>query len=258
MVKANEFFYIFFLSVNSTKFFCVFLAGSPKRSNIQGPFYTTMTVIGPNQYGSYFVDARGFPVANGKSAEPLQEKAYGQPKRQRDQFHQQTRALIPGRVPVVQPYNRYPYPHPASLPGQVRAAIQPHFPYQRPNLVVSRARMPAFKRIVTSPPNPASLPGQVYYRNAIPQRQASTVRYAHAPMQSYGYLLTRRVGRAVINRKPQPRTLMTSLTAAAARLVAPARSEAYDNSATAESVWSAAAPQKAAHAVRSTTHPENA
>lgn len=217
-----------------------------------------MTVIGPNQYGGYFVDAHGFPVANGKSAEPLQGKAYGQPKRQRDQFHQQTRALIPG-TPVAQPYNRYPYPRTVSFPGQVKAAIQPHFPYQRPNrVVVSRARMPTFKGLVTSPPNPASLPGQVYYRNVIPQQQASFVRLAHSPMRSYGYPLMKRVGRAVFSRKPQPRTLMTSLTAAAARLVVPARPEAYDNLATAESVWSAAAPQKAAHAVRSNTHPGKA
>lgn len=214
------------------------------------------------------MDAHGYPVANGKSAEPLQEKAYGQPKRQRDQFHQQARALIPSRVPVVQPYNRYPYPSPVSYPGQVRAAIQPHFPYQRPNPIVSRARMPArslspywpaFKRVVTSPPNPASLPGQVYYRTAIPQQQANFARTAHGPMRNYGYhgYPQARVGRAVINRKPQPRTLMTSLTAAAARLVVPARTEAYEKSATAESVWSAAAPQRGAHVVRSNTHPGN-
>lgn len=218
-----------------------------------------MTVMGPNPYGNYFLDAHGVPVAKGKSSEPLQEKAYGQLKRQRDQFHQQARALIPGRAPVIQPYYRYPHPPPASLPGQVRAAIQPHFPYQRPNFVVSRARMPALRRIVTSPPNPASLPGQVYYRNAIPQRQASFTRLAHAPMRSYSYpqIKQARIGRAVNNRKPQPRTLLTSLTAAAARLVVPARPEPYDNSATAESVWPAAAPRKGAHPVRSNTHPGN-
>ena len=205
------------------------------------------------------MDARGVPVAKGKSSEPLQEKAYGQLKRQRDQFHQQTRTFIPGRAPVIQPYYRYPYPPPASLPGQVRAAIQPHFPYQRPNYVVSRARMPALRRIVTSPPNPASLPRQVYYRNVIPQRQASFTRLAHSPTQSYGYpqIKQARIGRAVNNRKPQPRTLLTSLTAAAARLVVPARPEPYDNSATAESVWPAAVPPKGAHAVRSNTHPGN-
>lgn len=191
------------------------------------------------------MDAHGSPVSNG-----IQEKAYDQPKRLRDQFHQQTRALIPGTTSVVQPYNRYPYPYRAGLPGQVRAAIRHQFQYQFPNLVVSRARMPAFKRIVTSPANPEHLPGQVYYRNAIPQRQASFVGLAQSSLRGYGYPPIKRVGRAVVNRKPQPRTLMTSLTAAAARLVVPARPEAYDNSATAESVWSAAAPQKVAHAVR--------
>ena len=238
---------------------CVLIAGSPQRSNIQGPFYTTMTVTGSNQHRGYFANAHGVPVVKGKSSEPLQEKAYGQLKRQQDQFHQQARALIPGRAPVMQPYYRYPNPPPASLPGQVRAAIQPHFLYQRPNFVVSRARMPALRRIVTSPPNPASLPGQVYYRNAIPQRQASFTRLAHAPIVSYGYpqIKQARIGRAVNNRKPQPRTLVTSLTAAAARLVVPARPEPYDNSVTAESVWPAAAPPKGAHAVRSNTHPGN-
>lgn len=210
--------------------------------------------MGPNQYGSYFATAQGVPVSKGKSSESLHEKAYGQLKRQRDQFHQQTRALVPGRAPVIQPYYRYPNPHLASLPGQVRAAIQPHFPYQRPNFV-SQARMP----IVTSPPKLASLPEQVYYRNAIPQQKASFTRLAHSPMRSYGYPLIKqaRIGRAVNNRKPQPRTLLTSLTAAAARLVVPARPEPYDNSVTAESVWPAAAPRKGAHAVRSNTHPGN-
>lgn len=217
---------------------------------MQGPFYTTMTVIGPSQYGSYYVDAHRSPVSNGKSPEPLQERAYGQPKRARDHFHQQTRALIPGTMSVAQPYNRYPYSHLTGLPGQVRAAIRHQFQYQFPNLLISRARMPVFKRIVTSPPNPKSLPGQVYYRNAIPKRQASFVRLAHGALRGYGYPPVKRVGRAVVNRRPQPRTLMTSLTAAAARLVAPARPEAYENSATAESVWSAAASQEAAHAVR--------
>lgn len=238
---------------------CVLLAGSPQRPNFQGPIYTTRTVMGPNQYGSYFATTQRVPVSKGKSSDPLQEKAYGQLKRQRDQFHQQTRALIPVSAPVIQPYYRYPNPPPASLPGQVRALIQPHFPYQRPNFVVSRARMPALRRIVTSPPNLASLPEQVYYRNAIPQQQASFTRLAHSPMGSYGYPLIKqaRIGRAVNNRKPQPRTLLTSLTAAAARLVVPARPEPYDNSLTAESVWPAAAPRKGAHAVRSTTHPGN-
>ena len=235
------------------------LLGSPQRSNIQGPFYTATAVMGPNQYGSYFATAQGVPVYKGKSSEPLHEKAYDQLKRQRDQFHQQTRALIPGRAPVIQPYYRYPNPPPDSLPGQVRAAIQPHFPHQSPN-IVSRARMPALRRIVTSPPHLASLPEQVYYRNAIPQQQASFTRLAHSPMWSYGYPLTKqaRIGRAVNNRKPQPRTLLTSLTAAAARLVVPARPEPYDNSVTAESVWPAAALRKGAHAVRSNTHPGNA
>jgi len=216
--------------------------------------------MGPYQYGSYFAAAHGVPVAKSKSAEPLQGKAYGQLKRQRDQFHQQTRALIPGRAPVIQPYYRYPNPPPASLSGQVRAAIQPHFPYQSPQFVVSRARMPALRRVAMSPPDPASLPGQVYYRNAIPQRQASFKRLAHAPIQSYGYpqKTQARIGRAVNNRKPQPRTLLTSLTAAAARLVVPARPEPYDNSATAESIWPATVPRKGVHAVKSNTHPENA
>ena len=200
--------------------------------------------MGPNQYGSYFATTQGVPVSKGKSSETLHEKAYSQLKRQRDQFHQQMRALIPGSAPVIQPYYRYPNPPPASLPGQVRAAIQPHFPYQRPNFV-SRARMLALRRIVTSPPNLASLPEQVYYRNSIPQQQASFRRLAHSPMRSYGYPLIKqaRIGRAVNNRKPQPRTLLTSLTAAAARLVVPARPEPYDNSVTAESVWPAATPR---------------
>lgn len=183
-----------------------------------------MTAMGPNQYGSYF--------AKGKSSEPLQLKAYGQLKRQRDQFHEQTRALIPGRVPAIQPYYRYPNTLPASLPGQVRASIQPHFPYQRPNFAFSRAQMPELRRIVTSSPNPARLPGQVYYRNAIPQRQASFRRLAHAPTGNYGYpqIKQTRIGRAVNNRKPQPQTLLTSLTAAASRLVASDRPEPYDKS----------------------------
>ena len=161
--------------------------------------------MGPNQYGSYFATTQGVPVSKGKSSETLHEKAYGQLKRQRDQFHQQMRALIPGSAPVIQPYYRYPNPPPASLPGQVRAAIQPHFPYQRPNFVF-RARMPALRRIVTSPPNLASLPEQVYYRNSIPEQQASFRRLAHSPMRSYGYPLIKqaRIGRAVNNRKPQP------------------------------------------------------
>lgn len=232
------------------------LAGAPHRSNIQGPFYTTVTFTYPNQYGGYYR-----PQAV-KSAKPLQGNAYGQLTRQRNQFHQQARALIPGRIPLAQPYNRYPYPaSPASVLGQTRGAIQPHFPYQRPSVVVSRARMPAFPRVVNSPPNPASFPGQVYYRNAIPPQQASFTRNAHGSIHSYGYPLTQRtrVGRASINRKPQPRTLLTSLTAAAARLVVPARPEAYDNSATAESVWTSSAPQRSAHAVRrSNAHPRNA
>lgn len=215
--------------------------------------------MGPNQYWSYFANTLGVPIAKGKTSEPLQEKAYRQLKRQQDQFHQQARALIPGRVPVIQPYYRYPNPPPASLPGQVRAAIQSHFLYQRPNFVVSRARMPTVRRIVTSPPNSASLSGQVYYRNAIPQRQASFTRLAHCPIGSYGYPQIKqvRIGRAENNRKPQLRTLLTSLTAAAARLVVPARPEPYDNSATAESVWPAAAPRKGAHTVRPNTYPGN-
>ena len=205
------------------------------------------------------MDGHGVPVAKGKSSEPLQEKAYGQLKKQRDQFHQQTRALIPGRAPVIQPYYRYPNLPSASFSGQVRAAIQPHFPYQRPNFVVSRARMPALRRIVTYPPNPASLPGQVYYRNAIPQRQASFARLAHAHIGSYGYpqIKQARIGRAVNNRKPQPRTHLSSRTANAATLVVPARPGPYDNSATAKSVWPAAAPRKGAHAVRPNMHPGN-
>lgn len=225
-------------------------AGKPQRSNIQGPSYTTMTAMGPNQYRSYFV--------KGKSSEPFQQKAYGQLKRQRDQFHEQTRALIPGRAPAIQPYYRYPNPLPASLPGQVRASVQPHFSYQRPNFAFSRARMPELRRIVTSSPNPSRLPGQAYYRNAIPQRQASFRRLAHAPTGNYGYpqIKQARIGRAVNNRKPQPQTLLTSLTAAATRLVVPDRPEPYDMS-WAESVWTAAAPRKGAHAVRSTAHPGN-
>lgn len=212
--------------------------------------------MGPDQYGSYLVDAHGIPVADGKSPEPLQEKPYGQLKRQRDQFHQQTRGVIPGKVPI-RSYNRYPYPPPpANFPGQVRDSIQRHYPYQSASLLASRARMPALQRPVVSPPNPASFAGQIYYRHAIPHQQTGLAFTAHI-MRSHGYpvAMQPRVGRAMINRKPQPRNILTSLTAAAARLVVPARPEAYENSATAESIWSTSAPQRGAHVVRSNTHP---
>ena len=250
----------------------LFFVGGPHRSNIQGPYYVTTTIIGPNEYGGYYVDQRGIPIAEGKSPEPLQEKPYGQPKRQRDQFHQQTRGLIPGRVPV-RTYNRYPYrPLPANFPGQVRTTIQSHFPYQRANPLASRARTPVLQRPVVSPPNPAIFHGQVYYRNKIPQQHAGLPFIAHNirqagpafsahKMRSHGYPLIPQIhvghGRAVINRKPQPRNVLASLTAAAARLVVPARPEAYENSSTAESVWSSSAPQRVAHVVRSNTHPGN-
>ena len=211
----------------------------------------------PNEYGGYTVDARGIPVADGKSPASLQERPYGQLKRQRDQFHQQTRALIPGRV-SVRTYTRYPYPvPPANFPGQVRGIIESRLPYQRAKPLVSRAQMPLLQQPVVAPPNPARFPGQVYYRNGIPQQQASLAFSAHM-MRSHGYpLITRpRLGRAVNNRKPQPRNVVTSLTAAAARLVVPARPEAKEKSATAEIVWSSSAPKPGAHAVRSNTHPE--
>lgn len=199
---------------NFTNFFPIFFAGVPHRSNIQGPFYTTFTFTFPNSYRDYY-RSKGI-----KSTEPLQGNAYGQLQRQRNHFHQQVRALIPGRVPLAQPYNRYPYP--ASLtgvPGQTRGAIQSHFQLNPHSVAVSRARFPVFPRVVNTPPNAASFPGQVYYRNTIPKQQASFARNAQGSFHTYSYPLLQRaqVGRAVISRKRQPQIPMSSLTAAAAR-----------------------------------------
>ena len=231
-------------STEANKFFSYkCLVGGLHRSNIQTPYYLTTPIIGPNQYGSYFFDTHGIPVADEKSAKPLQEKAYGQPKRQREQFHQQTRGLIPGRI-SVRAYSRYPYPPPpANFPGTRRAAIQPHFPYRHANTLASRARMPV-------PIGSSSLSSQVYYRHLIPQRQANLA-FTARMMRDHGYpLVTQKPAvHALINRKPQPRNFLTSLTPAAARLVAPAGSQAYRNLEAAESVWSLSAPQPVAHAV---------
>lgn len=188
--------------------------GVPHRSNIQGPFYTTFTFTFPNSYRDYY-RSKGI-----KSTEPLQGNAYGQLQRQRNHFHQQVRALIPRRVPLAQPYNRYPYPASlAGVPGQTRGAIQSHFQFNPHSVAVSRARFPVFPRVVNTPPNAASFPGQVYYRNTIPKQQASFARNAPGSFHTYSYPLLQRaqVGRAVISRKPQPQIPMSSLTAAAAR-----------------------------------------
>lgn len=183
-------------------------AGGLYRSNIQTPYYFTTTIVGPNHYGSYFFNTQGIPVADGKSAEPLQEKAYSQPKRQREQFHQQTRGFIPGRIPV-RSYSRYPYlPPPANFPGTRRAAIQPHFPYRHANTLASRARMPV-SQYPMAPPN---LSNQVYYRHLIPQRQANLA-FTARMMRDHGYpLVTQKPAvHALINRKPQPRNLLTTI-----------------------------------------------
>lgn len=210
--------------------------------------FITTTFFDPSQYPSYDVNAHGTPVADGKSPEPLQEKPYGQPKRPRDQFHQQTRGRIPGGVPV-RALNRYPYlPPSANFPGQARAAVQPHFPYHRTSLLASHARRTSVLQhpVVSSP----SYSRQVYYRNLIPQRQVGLT-FTSQMMRNHGYPVVTQapVSRAMITRKPQTRNVLASLTAAAARLVVPARSEAYENSAAAESVWSSPAPQLRAHAV---------
>ncbi|XP_022790205.1 uncharacterized protein LOC111329704 isoform X2 [Stylophora pistillata] len=188
--------------------------GAPHRSNIQGPFYTTFTFTFPNSYQDYY-RAKGI-----KSAEPLQENAYGQPQRQRNHFHQQVRALIPGRVPLAQPYNRYPYPaSPAGVPGQTRGVIYSRFQYNPHSVAVSRARFPVFPRVVNTPPKAASFSGQVYYRNTIPNQQAGFSRNAQGSFHTYNYPLVQRpqVGRAVISRKPQPQIPMSALMAAGAK-----------------------------------------
>ena len=199
---------------NFNNFFPIFVAGVPHRSNIQGPFYTTFTFTFPNSYRDYY-RSKGI-----KSTEPLQGNAYGQLQRQRNHFHQQVRALIPGRIPLAQPYNRYPYPASlAGVPGRTRGAIQSHFQFNPHSVAVSRARFPVFPRVVNTPPNAASFPGQVYYRNTIPKQQASFARNAPGSFHTYSYPLLQRaqVGRAVISRKPQPQIPMSSLTTTAAR-----------------------------------------
>ena len=154
-------------------------------------------------------------------------------------------------------FNRYSYPPPPmNFPDQVRAAIQPHFPRQRASLLASHARhMPVLQNPVVSSP---SFSRQVYHRNLIPQGQAGLA-FTTQMMRNHGYPVVTQapVNRAMITRKPQTRNVLASLTAAAARLVVPARSEAYENSATAESIWSPSTPQLRAHAVRSNTHQGN-
>ncbi|XP_068762547.1 uncharacterized protein [Montipora capricornis] len=216
--------------------------GGLHRSNVQSPYYFTYQ-FNPNQYDSYYIGVNSIPEkSDKKSPEHLQEKPYGQPKRPRDQFHQQTRGLIPGRVPV-RAYSRYP--ETANFIGKVTAGISPPFPNQR----VSRVRLPLSLPQVTPS---SSFARTAYYRNVIPQaRQQAGLAFTRKMMRDYGYPVVSQapVGRALINRKPQPRNLLTSLTATAARLVVPARAEAFKNSAVAESVWSSFAPQPKAHAV---------
>ena len=158
-------------------------------------------------------------IRNGKSLETLQGKPYGQPKRPRDQFHQQIRGLIPGRVSSTA-YSRYPSLTSSAI-GQDSVAISPEFS----KLLPSRARLPHLKHVAISSP---SFSSEVYNRNVIRQKQSQQSGLAFAMirrMRDYGYPLSQApVARGLIERKPQPRNALTSLTAAAvtARPLVPA------------------------------------
>lgn len=187
-----------------------FPAGGLHRSNIQSPYYFTYQYT-PNQYGSFYVNVNRAPaISDGKSLEPLQEKPYGQPKRPRDEFHQQTRGLIPGRVSST------------AYVRQDSVANSPEFS----NLRLSRARLPQWKHLVISSPSYSS---EAYNRNVIPQQQSqqSGLAFTIRRMRDYGYSLSQApVARGLIGRKLQLRNALTSLTAAAAataRPVVPAR-----------------------------------
>ena len=149
-------------------------------------------------------------IRNGKSLETLQEKPYGQPKRPRDEFHHQIRGLIPGRVSSTA-YSRYPSLSSSAI-GQDSVVISPEFSKLQP----SRARLPHLQHLAISSP---SFSSEAYNRNVIRQKQSqqSGLAFAIRRMRDYGYPLSQApVARGLIEHKPQPRSALTSLTAAAA------------------------------------------
>jgi len=184
--------------------------GGLHRSNIQSPYYFTYQYT-PNRYDRFYMNVNRAPaIRNGKSLETLQEKPYGQPKRPRDEFHQRIRGLIPGRVSSTA-YSRYPSLTRSAI-GQDSVAISPEFSKLQP----SRARLPHLKHLAISSP---SFSSEAYNRNVIRQKQSqqSGLAFAIGRMRDYGYLLSQApVARGLIERKPQPRNALTSLTAAAA------------------------------------------
>ena len=237
----------------SKQFTIDILVGAPHRSSIQSPLYTSMTAASSYPYETYYISQHGFPDTNGKSAGPPQEGPYGQPRRQREQFHQQTRTHIPGRAALTT-VQRFPV---SRFPSQSRSAIQDHLSYKQVTTSFgSRARVPIIQRpLMSSQYAGANLAQQAYYRSAIRQQQPAFARTAPAQIQGYDYPLLQqtRLARAVMSRKPHPRTILTPLTVAVARPAVPSQPQTPDETyagATTKPVWSTST-------VRSGTHPDD-